>query len=147
MPALLEVARRHGLAVIEDACQSILGESAGRRAGTWGLSNAFSLHPLKNLNVWGDAGVITTDDEAVYAKLRLLRNHGLTNRDEVELLGHNSRLDSVQAAVGLWLIDSTHAITDARIANAAYYDAAFAEMPGIRVPPRRPDQSGSFIST
>jgi aminotransferase EvaB len=74
----------------------------------------------------------------------VLRNHGLTSRDEVEVLGYNSRLDSVQAAVGLWLIDSTHAITDARIANAAYYDAAFAGMPGIAVPPRRPNAKRVF---
>ena len=144
MPALMAIAGKHGLAVIEDACQSILGESAGKRAGTWGISGAFSLHPLKNLNVWGDAGVITTNDTATCERLRLLRNHGLTNRDEVEMLGYNSRLDSVQAAVGLWLIDSTHAITDARIANGAYYDAAFAEMQGISVPPRRPDSKRVF---
>jgi aminotransferase EvaB len=137
MPALMEIAERRGLVVVEDACQSILGESAGKRAGTWGVAGAFSLHPLKNLNVWGDAGVIATNDDAIAARLRLLRNHGLTNRDEVEILGHNSRLDSVQAAVGLWLIDSTHAITDARIANAAYYDEAFATIPGLVVPPRR----------
>jgi dTDP-4-amino-4,6-dideoxygalactose transaminase len=108
------------------------------------MTGAFSLHPLKNLNVWGDAGIITTNDEAVARKLRLLRNHGLTNRDEVELLGHNSRLDSVQAAVGLWLIDSTHAITDARIANGAYYDEAFAGIPGVTVPPRRADAKRVF---
>ena len=144
MPALMAIAEKHGLLVVEDACQSILGESAGKRAGTWGIANAFSLHPLKNLNVWGDAGVITTNDTATYEKLRLLRNHGLTNRDEVEVLGYNSRLDSVQAAVGLWLIDSTHAITDARIANAAYYDAAFAGLPGIAVPPRRPNAKRVF---
>ena len=80
----------------------------------------------------------------MYEKLRLLRNHGLTTRDEVEILGYNSRLDSVQAAVGLWLIDSTHAITDARIANGAYYDAAFATIPGVTVPPRRPDSKRVF---
>ena len=144
MPALMAIAEKHGLLVIEDACQSILGESNGKRAGTWGLTGAFSMHPLKNLNVWGDAGVITTNDTAMYEKLRLLRNHGLTNRDEVEVLGYNSRLDSVQAAVGLWLIDSTHAITDARIANGAYYDAAFAGLPGIAVPPRRADSKRVF---
>jgi aminotransferase EvaB len=144
MPALMKIAEKHGLIVIEDACQSILGESHGKRAGTWGLSGAFSMHPLKNLNVWGDAGVITTNDKAMYDKLRLLRNHGLTTRDEVEILGYNSRLDSVQAAVGLWLIGSTHAITDARIANGAYYDAAFAGIPGVTVPPRRPDSKRVF---
>jgi dTDP-4-amino-4,6-dideoxygalactose transaminase len=144
MPRLMEIAERHGLPVVEDACQSILGESAGRRAGTWGVAGSFSLHPLKNLNVWGDGGVIVTNDDEMAATLRLLRNHGLSNRDEVEVLGYNSRLDTLQAIVGLWLIGSTHQITDQRIANAAYYDAAFAGIPGVIVPPRRPDAKRVF---
>jgi dTDP-3-amino-2,3,6-trideoxy-4-keto-D-glucose/dTDP-3-amino-3,4,6-trideoxy-alpha-D-glucose/dTDP-2,6-dideoxy-D-kanosamine transaminase len=144
MPRLMAIAARHGLAVVEDACQAILGEASGKRAGTFGIVGSFSLHPLKNLNVWGDAGVIVTGDDAFAAKLRLLRNHGLSNRDEVEVLGYNSRLDSVQAVVGSWLIGQTTAITEQRIANAAYYDAAFATIPGVRVPPRRPDAKRVF---
>ncbi len=144
MPALMEIAARHGIPVVEDACQSILGESAGRRAGTWGVAGSFSLHPLKNLNVWGDAGIIVTNDDAFAAKLRLLRNHGLSNRDEVEVLGYNSRLDSLQAVVGLWLIGSTHEITDRRISNAAYYDAALSAIPGVKVPPRRANAKRVF---
>ena len=139
MPGIMEIADRHGLLVIEDACQGILAEVGGRRAGTWGLAAGFSLHPLKNLNVWGDAGVIVTDDDAVAGSLRLLRNHGLAGRDDVACFGYNSRLDTVQAVVGNWLIGSTHEITDRRIDNAVYYDRAFADQPGIRVPPRRPD--------
>jgi dTDP-4-amino-4,6-dideoxygalactose transaminase len=144
MPRLMAIAQRYGLHVVEDACQSILGESAGRRAGTYGAAGSFSLHPLKNLNVWGDAGIIVTDDDTLNAKLRLLRNHGLSNRDEVDVLGYNSRLDSVQAVVGSWLIDQTHAITDARIANGAYYDAGFAAIGGVRVPRRRADAKRVF---
>ncbi|MBV8074477.1 MAG: DegT/DnrJ/EryC1/StrS family aminotransferase, partial [Candidatus Eremiobacteraeota bacterium] len=97
MPALERIAERHRLPILEDACQSILGESDGKRAGTWGAAAGFSLHPLKNLNVWGDAGVVVTGDDALATQLRLLRNHGLSGRDEVEILGYNSRLDSVQA--------------------------------------------------
>jgi aminotransferase EvaB len=138
MPELMTIAGQYGLAVVEDACQAILAESDGKRVGTYGNAAAYSLHPLKNLNVWGDAGVVVTDDDALAAKLRLLRNHGLTNRDEVEVLGFNSRLDSVQAVVGSWLIGQTHEITEKRIANAAYYDAGFAGGLGVRVPFRRP---------
>ncbi|MBI4968445.1 MAG: DegT/DnrJ/EryC1/StrS family aminotransferase [Rhodospirillales bacterium] len=138
MPRLMAIAARHNLPVVEDACQGIFAEIEGRRAGQWGVASAFSLHPLKNLNVWGDGGVVVTDDAAMDAKLRLLRNHGLVNRDEVAILGCNSRLDSVQAVVGNWLVGQTEAITAARIANAAYYDAAFRDIPGVRVPPRRP---------
>jgi dTDP-3-amino-2,3,6-trideoxy-4-keto-D-glucose/dTDP-3-amino-3,4,6-trideoxy-alpha-D-glucose/dTDP-2,6-dideoxy-D-kanosamine transaminase len=137
MVRLMEIARRRGLPVVEDACQGILSEFAGKRSGTYGIAAGFSLHPLKNLNVWGDAGVVVTDDDAMNARLRLIRNHGMKNRDEIAVLGCNSRLDSVQAVVGNWLIGQTREITQRRIENAAYYDARFAGVPGLRVPPRR----------
>ena len=140
MRALMPIAERHGLPVIEDACQGILADIEGRRAGTWGLAGGFSLHPLKNLNVWADGGVVVTNDDAIADRLRLLRNHGMKNRDEIALLGYNSRLDSVQAIVGNWLIKDVHAITDQRIANAAYYDRALAGIPQIRIPPRPADR-------
>ncbi len=139
MTAVSAFAQRHGLAIVEDACQSILGEWRGRRAGLWGAMAGFSLHPLKNLNVWGDAGVIVTDSDDHARMLRLIRNHGLASRDEVEVLGYNSRLDTVQAVVGSWLIPSTEDITAKRIANGAYYDVAFSQIPGVLVPPRNPD--------
>lgn len=137
MTALMKIAERHGLPIVEDACQGILSETDGKRSGTWGVAAGFSLHPLKNLNVWGDAGVVVTNDDDMNEKLRLIRNHGLKNRDEIALLGCNSRLDSVQAVVGNWLIGQTHDITNKRIANAAYYDEAFAHIDGIDVPARR----------
>ncbi len=137
MTALMKIAEKHRLPVIEDACQGILSETDGKRSGTWGIAAGFSLHPLKNLNVWGDAGVVVTNDDGMNEKLRLIRNHGLKNRDEIAVLGCNSRLDSVQAVVGNWLIGQTHDITDKRIANAAYYDVAFAGIDGIEVPARR----------
>jgi dTDP-4-amino-4,6-dideoxygalactose transaminase len=139
MRALLPIAERHGLAVVEDACQSILGALEGRKAGTWGAAGAFSLHPLKNLNVWSDGGLIVTDDDALADQLRLLRNHGLSDRDTVSLLGYNSRLDTIQAVVGNWLIPQTEAIAQARIDNAAYFDRHLGAISGIRIPPRPPD--------
>jgi len=144
MPRLMEIADRRNLPVVEDACQGILSEFEGRRSGTWGIAAGFSLHPLKNLNVWGDGGVIVTQDDALNEKLRLLRNHGLKNRDEIAILGCNSRLDTVQAVVGNWLIDQTPEITARRIANGAYYDSALATMPCITVPPRRPNVKRVF---
>lgn len=136
MPRLLEIAERHGLPVVEDACQAILANIGGRNAGTWAAAGAFSLHPLKNLNVWGDGGVITTNDDDMAKRLRLLRNHGMRNRDEIEILGCNSRLDTLQAVVGNWLIGSTEEITRRRIDNAAYYDRHLGAIPQIRLPPR-----------
>lgn len=136
MPALMEIATRRNLVVVEDACQAILADIGGKRAGTWGRAGGFSLHPLKNLNVWGDGGVIVTDDDATAASLRLLRNHGMANRDEIEVLGYNSRLDTLQAVVGNWLLPQTESIAASRIEHAAYYDRHLCEIPGIRIPPR-----------
>ncbi|HWB79381.1 MAG TPA: DegT/DnrJ/EryC1/StrS family aminotransferase [Nannocystaceae bacterium] len=136
MPALIEVAKGHDLPIVEDACQGILADIGGKCAGTWGIAGGFSLHPLKNLNVWGDGGVVVTNDDGMAESLRLLRNHGMLNRDEIAILGYNSRLDTLQAVVGNWLIGSTESIAQARIDNASYYDAALADIPGIRIPPR-----------
>jgi dTDP-4-amino-4,6-dideoxygalactose transaminase len=136
MTRVMPIAEENGLAVVEDACQCILGEIEGRRAGTFGDAAGFSLHPLKNLNVWGDGGVIVTNNADIDAHLRLLRNHGLKNRDDVALLGHNSRLDSLQAVIGNWLIGQVHEITDKRIANAARIDRGLSSVPQIRIPPR-----------
>jgi len=139
MVRLMPIAEKHGLPVIEDACQSILGAQNGRNAGAWGRTGAFSLHPLKNLNVWSDGGVIVSNDDALDRSLRLLRNHGMRNRDEIEILGYNSRLDTIQAVVGNWLIPSTKYISERRIANAAHYDQHLGRLPQIRIPHRRAD--------
>lgn len=144
MDAIMRIAEKHGLAVVEDACQSILGKYRGQNAGTFGVAAGFSLHPLKNLNVWGDAGVVVTNSTEIAAKLRLLRNHGMKNRDEISLLGHNSRLDTLQAIVGNWLLPQTEAITAQRRANGAKYDRAFGAMKEIQLAPRRPEVSQVF---
>lgn len=136
MPQLMAIAQKHGLHVVEDACQSILASVYDRGAGTWGNAAGFSLHPLKNLNVWGDGGVVVTNDDQLAQRLRLLRNHGMANRDEIDVLGYNSRLDTLQAIVGNWLIGETHEITAKRIAHADYYDWNFIDIPQIRIPPR-----------
>jgi aminotransferase EvaB len=139
MDQIMTVAHRHGVPVIEDACQAILGAVNGKCAGTFGLTGAFSLHPLKNLNVWGDSGVIITDNEEIRERLVLLRNHGLLNRDEVACFGYNSRLDTIQAAVGNYLIQKIHWITETRLKWANRLDRALSQFPGcITVPYRRP---------
>ena len=144
MPGLMAIADRHQLPVIEDACQAILASIADRRAGTWGLTGAFSLHPLKNLNVWGDGGVIVTSDDEVAGRLRLLRNHGMRSRDEIAIMGYNSRLDTLQAVVGNWLIGSTEEITQRRIDCANYYDQRLGELGPITLPPRLPHMRRVF---
>lgn len=137
MPAILKIADKHNLVVIEDACQAISAAIDGKPTGSWGITAGFSLHPLKNLNVWGDGGVITTNSDDVARKLKLLRNHGLENRDECAFWGYNSRLDSLQAVVGNHLIKDAHSITQRRIENAKYYDDALSDLEPITIPPRR----------
>jgi aminotransferase EvaB len=140
MPAIMTIARKHRLAVVEDSCQSIMGAIDGKLVGSWGATAAFSLHPLKNLNVWADGGMIVTHSPELAEKLRLYRNHGLTNRDEVAMFGINCRLDTIQAVVGNRLIGQTLQITERRIANAMRYDAAFADLAEfIYIPKRRPN--------
>ena len=104
MPKLLKISKKYKLPIVEDACQSILGSINNQNAGTWGEFGAFSLHPLKNINVWSDGGIITTNKLSHYKKLILLRNHGLSDRDTVKICGYNSRLDTFQAVVGNWLL-------------------------------------------
>jgi dTDP-4-amino-4,6-dideoxygalactose transaminase len=144
MPALTEIAKRHDLPLVEDSCQCILGNIDGRNAGTFGRAGGFSLHPLKNLNVWADGGMIVTDDDELAILLRQLRNHGLQNRDSVVRMGCNSRLDSLQAVVGNWLIDKVDFITDTRIKNAAFLDRGLGRIPGIKLPQRFEDRKLVF---
>ncbi|MFQ5893428.1 MAG: DegT/DnrJ/EryC1/StrS family aminotransferase [Nitrospinota bacterium] len=139
MPAIAEVARARNLHVVEDACQAIGASLDGRPPGTWGETACYSLHPLKNLNVWGDGGVIVCRSAELAARLRLHRNHGLINRDEAVVFGANSRLDTLQAVVGNRLMGELPSITERRIAIAGLYDRALGELgPEVRVPRRRP---------
>jgi dTDP-4-amino-4,6-dideoxygalactose transaminase len=138
MPAILDIAARHGLLVVEDACQAIGAALNGKPAGSWGDAGSFSLHPLKNLNVWGDGGVIVTNSAELAERIRLFRNHGLVDRDHVAMFGCNSRLDTMQAVIGNRLIHEMEAITECRIAAAEYYDEAFGGLREfIKTPVRR----------
>ena len=140
MPSIMEIARHHEILVVEDAAQAILAKIGNQHVGSWGDAAGFSLHPLKNLNVWGDGGVILTKSKDTRDKLRLFRNHGLSTRDEVSMFGHNCRLDTLQALVANRLIDQTQWITDQRIANALRYDQGLRNLSDyIVVPERKPN--------
>ena len=136
MPKLNKIAKKYNLPIIEDACQSILASINKKNSGTWSDFGAFSLHPLKNINVWSDGGIIVTSNKKYYQHLKLLRNHGLSDRDNVELCGYNSRLDTFQAVVGNWLIPSAKKIANQRIKNANYFDKNLSKIKEISIPPR-----------
>ena len=136
MKALMPLSKKYNIPIVEDACQSILANINNKNAGTWGIAGSFSLHPLKNINVWSDGGVITTNNYSLYKKLLLLRNHGLVDRDTVKICGYNSRLDTFQAVVGNWLLPSARSISNQRIKNANYLDRKLSKINEIIIPPR-----------
>jgi dTDP-4-amino-4,6-dideoxygalactose transaminase len=99
MPALMQVAERHHLLMIEDCCQSHLATCNGRPVGSFSVAAAYSFYPTKNLGALGDGGALTTGDAALAARLRRLRNGGQTDRYHHAEFGVNSRLDEIQAAI------------------------------------------------
>ena len=92
-----------------------------------GCFRRLSLHPLKNINVWSDGGIVTTDNYKIYKKISPLRNHGLVSRDKVEICGYNSRLDTVQAVVGNWLLPKAKSIAK-KNKNANYLDQDYLKL-------------------
>lgn len=127
MKAILDIAARHDLKVIEDAAQSIGAEYAEHPAGSLGDMGCFSFYPTKNLGGAGDGGMLTTNSEALAAKLRLLAAHGMQPRYYHSVVGINSRLDTLQAAVLNVKLSQLGQWTNARRENAARYEELFAE--------------------
>jgi perosamine synthetase len=131
MNAITAIAERHGLAVVEDACQAHGAEFEHRRVGSFG-HGAFSLYGTKNMTT-GEGGLITTDDDRLADWIRLYRNQGMRERYRHEMLGYNFRLTDIAAAIGLCQLDKLEANTSRRQAIARRYDEAFADLP-IRTP-------------
>lgn len=128
MKAILEIANRYGLPVVEDAAQSV-GSADGtlnKRAGNMGDVGCFSFFPSKNLGAFGDGGALTTNDEAMAKRLKSLRMHGESTRYYHDEVGFNSRLDALQAAVLEIKLKHLDNWTAGRQANADYYNQAFA---------------------
>jgi len=134
MEPILAIAKEKGIAVVEDAAQAVLAEYQGKRVGSFGIVGCFSLHPLKNLNACGDGGVIVTSSLALYEKLIIMRNIGLRTRDDCVLWSHNSRLDTLQAAILLVKLRYLQEWTQQRRENARYYQTQLALIPQIQVP-------------
>ena len=127
MDVILEVAGRHQIPVIEDAAQAIGAEFQGKPAGTMGLIGTFSFFPSKNLGGAGDGGMMTTNDDDLAARLRLLRVHGMEPKYYHRIVGINSRLDALQAAVLTVKLGHLESWNEARRANAARYEKLFTE--------------------
>lgn len=127
MDEFSRLARDRKLAIVEDAAQAFGAKWRGRRAGGLGDAGCFSFYPTKNLNAFGDAGCITTNDEKLAARVRLLRNHGSAKRYYHDEIGWNSRLDSLQAAVLTVKLQYLENWNRERQHRARTYDALFAK--------------------
>ena len=126
MDAIIEIAERHGLAVVEDAAQSIGARWGETMTGGIGAAGAFSFYPTKNLNAAGDAGMITTNSDEIARRIRSLRNHGSERRYYHDEVGYNSRLDEVQAAVLRVKLKHIEAYNEGRRALARRYSELLA---------------------
>ena len=133
MPEVLEIARRHGLAVIEDACQAHGAVLAGRRSGSWGLG-VFSFYPTKNMTT-GEGGMVTTSDPDIAESVRLLRQHGMRVRYHHDLLGYNFRMTDIHASIGLAQLKKLPGANERRRAIAGRYTR---ELLGVLWPHERP---------
>lgn len=127
MAKINEIATAHDLVVIEDAAQAIGAEIDGKPAGSLGDMGCFSFYPTKNLGGFGDGGMLTSTSDTFAAKLKLLRVHGMEPRYYHEVVGINSRLDTMQAAVLNVKLPHLPAWTEARISNAERYEEMFVE--------------------
>ena len=133
---LKAIADRHGLVLIEDACQAHGATVDGRKTGALGVSAAFSFYPTKNMTT-GEGGMVTTDDDDLAARLRPLREHGARERYKHETLGYNLRLTDIASAIGLAQLAKLDAFNQARRRNARRLTAALTGRHGITVPVER----------
>ena len=134
MAAIEGIAARHKLAIVEDCCQAHLATAEGRPVGTIGVAGAFSFYPTKNLGALGDGGAVLTNDPALAARIKRLRNGGQSDRYHHEDAGVNSRLDEIQAAVLRARLPRLGGWTERRRVLAARYRRLLKDTPGVDVP-------------
>jgi dTDP-4-amino-4,6-dideoxygalactose transaminase len=134
MYSVCEVARQHGLAVIEDAAQAHGAKCGKRRVGSFGDAACFSFYPSKNLGAFGDAGAVVCSDPSLADRVRMLADHGRVNRYEHQLVGVNSRLDGMQAAILSVKLRHLDRWNERRNQIAQQYTESLADLPEVRLP-------------
>jgi UDP-2-acetamido-2-deoxy-ribo-hexuluronate aminotransferase len=149
MASLMEVARAHNIAVVEDTAQAIGAEythpdGSRQQAGTIGTVGCTSFFPSKNLGCYGDGGAMYTNDVNLAERLRMIANHGQREKYIHEIVGVNSRLDTLQAAVLTVKLRHLPDFTYRRQQAAQRYDEGLATVPGLQIPTRRPDSTHVF---
>ncbi len=134
MGAILEIAQRRGLPVIEDACQAHGAEYRGRKAGSLGTAGCFSFYPGKNLGALGEAGAVVTNNVELRNKIQMLRDHGQAKKYHHALIGWNARMDGIQGAALQVKLKHLDRANQARRANARFYDQHLAEVEEVILP-------------
>ncbi len=134
MDPIMEIAKKHNLKVVEDAAQAIGAEYKNRKAGSFGDFGCFSFYPTKNLGAGGDGGIITCNNDDNIELLRIFRNHGAKPKYYHKIVGYNSRLASIQAAILLTKLPYLQKWSEKRNEHARSYDEAFKNNSGIKTP-------------
>jgi dTDP-4-amino-4,6-dideoxygalactose transaminase len=128
---ILDLAKKYGLFVLEDCCQAHGARYKGKRVGSMGIAGCFSFYPSKNLTVFGDGGILVTDDEALAKYCRMLRDHGRKEKYEHELVGYNLRFNEIQAAVGRLQLQKLEGFNESRRQIARWYNEGLKDIPVI----------------
>ncbi len=144
MSEIQKIAQKHGLAIVEDACQAHGARFNNQQVGTFGALAAFSFYPTKNLGAYGDGGAITTNSKELYEKCKMLRNYGQQTRYFHILKGINSRLDEVQSAILSAKLPKLPEALEKRNEIAQAYLEGLKNIPGIVLPKIRPEAYHSF---
>lgn len=144
MDEIMALAEKFGLYVIEDAAQAIGAEYKGRQAGSMGHLGCFSFFPTKNLGAYGDGGMVATNDDDLAEQVRMLRAHGSKPKYYHHLVGYNSRLDALQAAILRAKLPHLVEWTKARQRIGAHYDELLRDIEGIKLPHRAPNRTQIF---
>jgi len=134
MDPILEVARKHNLLVIEDACQAHGATYKDRKAGSLGISGCFSFYPGKNLGAYGEGGAVVTQEEDIADKIRMIRDHGQEKKYFHQMEGYNGRLDAIQAGVLRIKLKRLDNWNQSRRENAAYYNEVLSDIAGVTIP-------------
>jgi dTDP-4-amino-4,6-dideoxygalactose transaminase len=137
---LMDISRKHGIPLVEDVAQAHGATYRGRPAGTFGQTGCFSFYPGKNLGAYGEAGAVITDDDAIAARLRQLRDHAQAQRYHHDEIGFNYRMDAFQGAILDIKLKHLERWTEARIALARRYLERLADLPQLQLPVHRADR-------
>jgi aminotransferase EvaB len=145
MGKILKIANKYNLKIIEDACMGIGAKINKRSPGTFGTVSAFSMHPLKSLNVMGDGGAIVTNDKKIYHWMLKYRNHGMVDRDHIDIWGVNYRMQPLQSIVAMHGLRKIDKVIEKRKKNAELYDKNLSKLkPNVKLPVRLDGYSETY---